>query len=182
MNDKDSLRKDEDIGVPCPECGLKHLRAALAAFLDRSPDDPEAPAISVDASQALVAFEEYAEGYTRHYDYAVGKTVLAEGALARANRADDARRLREARRSARRGGDLSQVMAALKPLGEPYVGHLAEAVRESPLGVMEPDPRGFLRVWTEPKTLVALMLRWIDQLESAFPDAREVNNDERPSA
>lgn len=170
-----TLRADADVGTPCPECGLKHLRAALAALLDgRAPD----VTASWNASQALVALEEHALGYARHFDYAVGKIVLAEGELLAKGRTEEAKLLRGFRLRLTRRTHMEVVARSLGAVGaDVFLGHLLEAERESPPQVMDPSPSTYLAE-VAPSGLsradmVARTLKWIDQMEDAFPDARE---------
>jgi hypothetical protein len=171
-----TLRADADVGTPCPECGLKHLRAALAALLDGRVSDVTTS--SWNASQALVALEEHALGYARHFDYAVGKIVLAEGELLAKGRTEEAKLLRGFRLRLTRRTRMEVVAGSLAAVGaDAFLGHLLEAERESPPQVMDPSPSAYLAE-VAPSGLsradmVARTLKWIDQMEDAFPDAKE---------
>jgi hypothetical protein len=141
------LRSLDDVGVPCPQCALKHLRAAFSLIL-RSENDDFVSAksmwnyICIPVSQAAVALTEWVEGYTYHFDYAYGCLVSAEDIAVSMNHSDVAKDIRSARLmldKIRNGVDkrpaaeaVVDVLSALSEWNYPIVGHLAEACREAP--------------------------------------------------
>lgn len=132
-----SLRRDEDVGLPCAKCTVKHLRAALARVLCRGNGTERSAvpaAVRIPLSKALVAYTEYREGYLRHFDYAVGCLVMAEDAATGCGMSDVSRDIREVRVSAEEAGEFdSMAFISLMDLGADLLyGHLAEAARESP--------------------------------------------------
>ena len=146
------LRALTDVGVPCPQCTLKHLRAALALVLRDESDILLSTSnmwnrVCIPVSQAAVAITEWIEGYTFHFDYAYGCLVNAEDIAVSSNQSSAAKDIRSARMvldKIRTGADkrpaaeaVIDALTILAPWNYSIVGHLAEACREAPhaLGV-----------------------------------------------
>lgn len=79
---------DELMTPGCPNCAIKHLSACIAIdAMSRSPrsGQEDAPCVPTQAgvllSRAYINFVECAEGYTSHFDFAIGLLTLAEEAI-----------------------------------------------------------------------------------------------------
>lgn len=133
---------DELMTPGCPNCAVKHLSAALATMVAaRIPElDPDVlPDFGPDVSvaRAIVNLVEAYEGYTSHFDYAIGLLVKAEeGAVAR-----DARGLASEIRAARvklmvdgakRIPEAVTQLSTVTSWQAGAYGHFLEALRELP--------------------------------------------------
>ena len=167
-----------DVGVPCPQCSLKHFRAAFSLLLRSDNTDILTSVrmwdpVSIPVSQAAVALTEWVEGYVYHFDYAYGCLVNAEDIAVAINQSNVAKDIRSARLQLdkfRFGEDqrtisevVSDVDARLSQYNFPLVGHLAEACREAPksFGFALPVIRCLMVSSTVPAQII---LAFINQL------------------
>ena len=88
---------DEILTPGCPNCAIKHLSAAIAYAAVDSMSDYDFPLWAVYEARARINAVEFLEGYTSHFELAVGFLELAEEAACEAGFPVNARVIRSKR-------------------------------------------------------------------------------------
>lgn len=127
---------DEILTPGCPNCALKHLSAAVTyAALDSMPDY-DLPVWAVNEARARINAVEFLEGYTSHFELAVGFMELAEEEACSAGVNGNARVIRERRVKLMTSKDAKNVGAFVASIAPGCklmaTAHIAEALREMP--------------------------------------------------
>ena len=135
---------DELVTPGCPQCAVKHLSAAVAYIADGETQAKHVPSIVVGTymARALINLVETMEGYSTHFDFAIGLLQRAEE-LAASEEGSSARLFMYAARSIRvkliaAGPKDDAIGSAITSLEASVdhtcmaLGHIREAMRELP--------------------------------------------------
>lgn len=135
---------DELVTPGCPQCAVKHLSAAVAYIADGEAQANHVPSIVIGTymARALINLVETMEGYSTHFDFAIGLLQRAEE-LAASEEGSSARLFMYAARSIRvkliaAGPKDDAIGSAITSLEASVdracmaLGHIREAMRELP--------------------------------------------------
>lgn len=127
---------DEILTPGCPNCAIKHLSAAIAYAAVDSMPDYDLPVWAVNEARARINAVEFLEGYTSHFELAVGFLELAEEEACSVGVNGNARVIRERRTRLMASKDARNVSAFVASIAPGCklmaTAHIAEALREMP--------------------------------------------------
>lgn len=127
---------DEILTPGCPNCAIKHLSAAVTYIALDSIPDYDLPVWAVNEARARINAVEFLEGYTSHFELAVGFMELAEEEACSVGSSVNARVIRERRVKLMMSKDAKNVSAFVASIAPGCklmaTAHIAEALREMP--------------------------------------------------